>query len=261
MKLAIFSPYGSFYRESGLMYLVANYLDKQGGDVAQLRCDGALPACGRDKKQLSGRSPFSCLGCMAEQKGLAQWAGIKSRDLSSYIVPDDALKSSQWISSIGRSDLFRIEFRGTRLWDVCEGEFRARWKLDESLERITRAQEQDLRSLYVSYVHTLVSAERFIASWKPTLNFVAVAGDPLSHAYLSQVRKVESDAAVFSYNAAEETIVVESLKTGALYTTSLILPEATEMRADPRTWAPELTAIVNEMLSFLGHGADLVPQS
>lgn len=40
MKLAIFSPYGSFHRESGLMYLVANYLDKQGGDVAQLRCDG-----------------------------------------------------------------------------------------------------------------------------------------------------------------------------------------------------------------------------
>lgn len=261
MKLAIFSPYGSFYRESGLMYLVANYLDKQGGDVAQLRCDGALPACGRDKKQVSGRAPFSCLGCMAEQKGLAQWAGINSRDLSSYVIPDDALKSAQWISSIGRADLFRIEFRGVRLWDVCEEEFRARWKLGESLDQISGAQEQDLRSLYVSYVRALVSSERFLASWKPTLSFVAAARDPLSHAYLSQVKRLDGDAAVFFHNAAEELIVVESLKTGERYTTSLILPEATEMRADPRTWAPELTAIVHEMLSFLGHGADLVPQA
>ena len=259
MKLAIFSPYGSFHRESSLMYLVANYLDKQGGDVAQLRCDGALPACGRDKKHQTGRTPFSCLQCMGEQKALAQWSGIKSLDISSFIVPDDALKSAQWISSIGRSDLYRIEFRGVRLWDVCEQEFRSRWSLDESLEKITIGQEQDLRALYVSYVHTLVSSERFLASWKPTLNFVAAAKDPLSQAYISQVRRTESDAAIFSYHAAEESITVESLKTGQSYTTTLLLPEATEMRADPRTWAPELTAIVNEMLSFLGHGADLVP--
>lgn len=261
MKLAIFSPYGSFYRESGLMYLVANYLEKQGGDVTQLRCDGALPACGLDKKQQGGRAPFSCLRCMGEQKALAQWAGLKSRDLSMYLVPDDSLKSAQWISSIGRADLARIEFRGARLWDVCEAEYLARWKLEDSLDKLTKAQEQDLRSLYVSYVHTLVSSERFLSSWKPTLNFVVASQDPLSQAYLSQVRRAEGEAAVFAYNPVEETIVVESLKTGSKYSTTLIVPEATEMRADPRTWAPELTAIVNEMISFLGHGADIVPQA
>ncbi|MEN9846588.1 MAG: hypothetical protein RIS36_1735 [Pseudomonadota bacterium] len=258
MKFAIFSPYGSFYRESGLMYLVANYLDKQGGDVAQLRCDGALPACGRDKKHHSGRTPFSCLQCMGEQKALAQWSNIKARELSSYIVPDDALKSAQWISSIGKGDLCRIEFRGIRLWDVCEQEFQARWKI-ESLEKISPAQERDLRALYVSYVHTVVSGERFIASWKPTLSFVVGSTDPLTQAYLSQVRRSEGEAALFSYDATSESISVESLKNGERYTTTLIIPEATEMRSDPRTWAPELTAIVNEMLSFLGHGADLVP--
>ncbi len=259
MKLAIFSPYGSFHRESGLMYLVANYLDKQGGDVAQLRCDGALPACGRDKKHQSGRTPFSCLQCMGEQKALAQWSNIKSRDLSSYIVPDDALKSAQWISSIGKADLFRIEFRGVRLWDVCEREFQARWTL-ESLEKMSPAQERDLRALYVSYVHTAVSAERFLSAWKPTLHFVVGSFDPLAKAYLSQVRRGDANAAIFTYDAATEAITVESLKSGETYTTTLIIPEATEMRADPRTWAPELTAIVNEMLSFLGHGADLVPR-
>ncbi|MEY4669867.1 MAG: hypothetical protein RL518_2566 [Pseudomonadota bacterium] len=258
MKLAIFSPYGSFHRESGLMYLVANYLDKQGGDVVQVRCDGALPACGRDRKHQSGRTPFACLACMGEQKALAQWASIKGRDLSSYIVPDDALKSAQWISSIGKADLYRIEFRGVRLWDVCEKEFQTRWNI-ESLEKISSAQERDLRALYVSYVHTVVSTERFLTSWKPSLNFVVGSSDPLAQAYLSQVRRAEKDAAIFTYDAAEESIVVQSLRSGERYTTTLIIPEATELRADPRTWAPELTAIVNEMLSFLGHGADLVP--
>jgi len=258
MKLAIFSPYGSFQRESGLMYLVANYLDKQGGDVAQIRCDGAVPACGRDKKHQSGRTPFACLQCMGEQKALAQWASIKSRDLSSYIVPDDALKSAQWISSISKGDLLRIEFRGVRLWDVCEKEFHARWNI-ESLEKLSPAQERDLRFLYVAYVHTAVSSERFLTSWKPTLNFVVNSSDPLAQAYLSQVRRHGGDAAIFTYEAAEESITVESIKSGEKYTTTLVIPEATEMRADPRTWAPELTAIVNEMLSFLGHGADLVP--
>jgi hypothetical protein len=258
MKLAIFSPHGSFHRESGLMYLVANYLDKQGGDVAQLRCDGALPACGRDRSHQSGRTPFACLQCMGEQKALVQWANIKGRDLSSYIVPDDVLKSAQWISSIGKADLFRIEFRGVRLWEVCEQEFQARWNI-ESLEKVSSAQERDLRALYVSYVHTVVSSERFIASWKPTLSFVVGSSDPLAQGYLSQVRRVGGEAALFSYDTTNESISVESLKSGERYTTTLIIPEATEMRADPRTWAPELTAIVNEMLSFLGHGADLVP--
>lgn len=261
MKLAIFSPYASLNRESGLMYLVANYLEKQGADVMQLRCDGALPACGRDRSHQSGRTPFACLQCMGEQKALAQWASAKSRDLSSYVVPDDALKSARWISSVGRSDLSRIEFRGVRLWEVCQREFQARWNLEGALETLSSVQEQDLRSLYVAYVHTVVSSERFLSSWKPSFNFVVASNDPLSQAYLSQVRRIDGDAAIFAYSAANESIEVESLKTNTRYSTTLVLPSATEMRADPRTWAPELTAIVNELLSFLGYGADVVPQS
>ncbi len=224
MKLAIFSPYGSFQRESGLMYLVANYLDKQGGDVAQIRCDGAVPACGRDKKHQSGRTPFACLQCMGEQKALAQWANIKSRDLSSYIVPDDALKSAQWISSISKSDLLRIEFRGVRLWDVCEKEFPARWNI-ESLEKLSPAEERDLRFLYVAYVHTAVSSERFLTSWKPTLNFVVNSSDPLAQAYLSQVRRHGGDAAIFTYEAigcrpAQQGVRAHPAQQGALSTAS-----------------------------------------
>lgn len=258
MKLALFTPYGSFHRESGLMYLVANYVTKQGGEALQVRCDGALPACGRDRKYQTGRTPFSCLDCMADQRELAEWSGVKWRELSSYIVPDDVVKSSQWISSVDTSALYRIEFRGTRLWEVCESEFSTRWDL-ASRTKISSEQEADLRRLYVSYVHGVVASERFLKSWKPSLSCVVGGVDPLSHAYLSQAQKASSEAAVFTYQAAEESIVVELVSRGSRYSTTLILPQVTEMRSDPRTWAPELTAIVNEILSFLGHGADIVP--
>lgn len=258
MKLALFSPYGTMHREGGLMYLVANYLAKQGADVAQLRCDGALPRCGRDKKHPGGRTPFSCLECMGEQRALAVWAGVRSREMSSFITPEDLSTSAAWISSVSGGDLSRIEFRGIRLWDVCEDEFRSRWSV-ENLESFTPAQEQDLRNMYVSYVHGTVSTERFIASWKPTLSFLTSASDPLAHAYLSQVRRTQSEAAIFSYDAPSESIVVEALSSGERYSTTLVLSNVSEMRSDHRTWAPELSAIVHELLSFLGYSADTVP--
>jgi len=258
MRLALFSPYGSFHREAGLLYLVANYLDKQGGEVVQLRCDGALSACGRDKKHIGGRSPFACLQCLGEQSALSQWAGVRSRDVSSFIAPEDVTQSSKWISSVAREELDRLEFRGIRLWEMCSNEFAARWGAAQ-VSSLTPTQEQSVRALFVSYVHAVVASERFLASWKPTLSFAISQSDLISNAYLSQLRRSGGEAAIFTFNSQEESIVVESLHSGAKYTTTLILPEITEMRADPRTWAPELAAIVNELLSFLGHGADLIP--
>ncbi len=259
MKLSVFSPYGSFHRESGLLYLVANYLDKQGADVLQLRCDGALPACGRDKKYSTGRTPFSCLQCSGEQSALAQWAGVRSRVVSAALTPEDVLESAKWISAVSSKELDRLEFRGVRLWEVCRREVLERWDV-ETVAALSAAQERDLRNLYLSYVHTVVSSERFITTWKPTLSFVPMSQDVLSNAYLSQVRRLGGEAALFSYLPEEESILVESLSNGSQYKTTLILPDIIQMRSDPRTWAPELSAIVNEMLSFLGHGADLIPE-
>lgn len=258
MKLALFSPYGSFHREAGLLYLVANYLDKQGGEVLQLRCDGALSACGRDRKYVGGRTPFSCLQCIGEQSALSHWAGVRARDLSSFIAPEDVAQSSKWIAAISREEFDRLEFRGVRLWDVCAPEIIARWE-GVQVSTLTPIQEEGVRALFISYVHAVVASERFLAAWKPTLSFVISKGDPLSNAYLSQLRRSGGEAAIFTFDPQEEAIVVESLNSGATYMTTLILPEITEMRADPRTWAPELAAIVNELLSFLGHGADLIP--
>jgi len=240
------------------VYLVANYLAKRGAEVVQLRCDGSLPACGRDVKYSEGRAPFSCLRCLSEQGALAQWAGIRSRDLSTFISPQDVLESSKWMSSIARSDLERVEFRGVRLWDACASRIQAR--LGEVSPRdITTVQEEEVRSSFLSYVYSVVGSERFLAAWKPTMSFVICSNDPVARAYLSHAQQGAGEASVFTFDPSTESIAVEILSSGATYSTALVLPEVTSMRSDPRTWAPELSAIVDELLSFLGHGADLVP--
>jgi hypothetical protein len=258
MKISVFSPHGSYGRESGVLYLVANYLLRQGAEGFQLRCDGAVAACGRDKKHNWNRTPFSCTRCMSEQKATADWATLRAKTLSSFLIPDDIVQSKKWIASVKRSDLLQSEFRGIPLWELCKDDINARFG---GIDVAAASPSQDLaiRDLMLSAVHTLVSVDRFVTTVAPTLHLIAGGSDTLSAAYKTVVQKGRLDAAVFSYDAQEEVIAVESLLSGARYNTKLILDNITTMRTDPKTWAPEVTAIMHEMLTFLGFAPDKIP--
>jgi hypothetical protein len=257
MKLALFSPYGFVHTEGGLLYLIANYLIKNGADVAQLRCDGAFSMCGRDTRTSGGRNVMSCSRCVGEQRALAQWASVRSKEVSSFLVADDVLQSSKWLSVVKGADLLRAEFRGVNLWSVCADEFTARYP-ESSLTELGSREEECLRQLYQGYVHTTVAAERFIAGAAPSLHFVAGRLDPMSRAYITQAQAGGADVAIFFYDSNEEVIVVESAQTGARYGTTLVLNGIASMRSDPRAWAPEVTAVVHEILTFLGLAPDRV---
>jgi len=257
MKLALFSPYGLTYNESGLLYLVANYLLKAGADVVQLRCDGALSACGRDRTIEGDRNALSCSRCVAEQRALAQWATSKSRDLSSFLVADDVMQSSKWIASVHTADLARAEFRGVNLWDVCEQEFARRFP-NSSLSTLSAKEEQELRALYVSVVYAIVGSERFISMVTPTIHFIAGGDDALARAYINNARAQGGDIVLFSYDPSEEAVVVQSSETNLKYMTKLLLNGITSMRSDPRTWAPEVTALVHEILTYLRYAPERV---
>lgn len=257
MKLALFSPYGLVHSEAGVLYLIANYLLKSGADVVQLRCDGAFSVCGRDSKVAGGRNVMSCARCIGEQRALAQWASSKSREMSSFLVSDDVLQSSKWLSSVRTADLVRAEFRGVNLWGVCGDEFNARYP-ESVVAELAPREEEFLRQLFLGYVHATVACERFIAGVTPDLHFVAGSADPLARAYTKQAYASGGDVAMFFYDTTEEAIIVESARTGARYATKLLLNGITSMRNDPRTWAPEVTAIVHEILTFLGFAPDRV---
>jgi len=174
-------------------------------------------------------------------------------------LPDDVLQSAKWISSINMVDAPRAEFRGVKLWDVCGTEFSLRFETAD-LANLDAVQEQFLRQLLVTSVHGLVGTERFLSQVAPALTLLVSAQDPVTTAYLAQARALNSEVAVFSYDAQEEAIAIESLSSGARYNTKLVLEGITSMRNDPRTWAPEVTAIVHEMLTFLGYAPDTIPE-
>lgn len=245
------------HREVGMMYLLANYLAKNGAEVVQLRCDGALPACGRDRRGAGVRSPFQCARCLNEQRALSAWAGVQCRDVSSFLVPEDVKKTIEWIEGVPGSALERVEFRGVNLWSVCFNELRMRWE-ELDVEALTHAQQSDMRNLYVAYVRVAVASERLIEQWKPDLTVISSIQEPMAHAYLLQAKLAGIDAAVCSYIAEEEVVVFESLVKKERYATSLVLEGITGMRSDPRTWGPEVTAVVHEVLTYLGCPPDRV---
>lgn len=257
MKLSIFSPYGELHKEGGIAYLVANYLARSGAEVAVLRCDGAVPACARDRNGSVTRAPFQCARCSNEQHALATWCGARVRDISADTSAEDVLKTAQWLRGVAVNDLPRVEFRGVNLWSVCRAEFGSRWE-DVDVARLSAAQERDLRALFSSYVRACVASERFFQLFKPTLCFATSASDPLTYGFLSQARAAGVDVAVFSYDADEELITVLSPNGESVYTTSLVLEGVPSMRPDPRTWGPEVTSVVHEVLTFLGYAPDRV---
>lgn len=239
------------------MYLVANYLAKNGAEVVQLRCDGALPACGRDRRGGGVRSPFQCARCLNEQRSLSGWAGAQCRDISSFLVAEDIKKTVEWIQGVPANALQRVEFRGVNLWSACGNELQMRWdEIDNSA--LTHAQQNDLRNLYVAYVQVAVASERFIEQWKPDLTVLSSIQEPMAHAYLLQAKLAGVDASVCSYVPDEEAVVFESLANRERYSTSLVLEGITGMRSDPRTWGPEVTAVVHEVLTYLGCPPDRV---
>lgn len=257
MKVVVFAPYGALHKEGGLLFLVANYLAKNGVEVAQLRCDGAVPTCRRIHGLSAAATPFCCGECSSEQAALAGWSGASIRNLSSEILPADVRTAAQWIQSVESGSLGRVEFRGVRLWNACKLELSARWGEVDPLT-LTAVQQSDVRNLFVSYVRTAVASERFIARFQPSLALVTSVHDALSHAFVLQSKHAGVETVVGWYNSDEETIGMESLATRQSYSTALILEGLASMRNDPRTWGAEITAVVHEALTFLGCAPDRV---
>lgn len=259
MKLAVFSPYGALYKQASLAYVVTNYLSKAGAEATVLRCDGALGVCRRDSAgNQRGRSLSSCLVCAGEQAAHAAWASVRTVNLSSYVAAEDVLQGNMWIEDVPADDLCRLEFKGEPLWEACEGDVQQRFP-DVHGGQLNDAESSYVRRLYTAYIQTAVATERFLSALQPTLTLVVASGDALSRAYLSQAQRFEGDVAVFSYDSHDDAIAVESLRGGSRYTTKVLLEGVTSMRTDPRTWGPEVTSMVHDVLTVLGYGPAAVP--
>jgi hypothetical protein len=103
-----------------------------------------------------------------------------------------------------------------------------------------------------------VASERFFELFKPTLSFTTSSNDPLTCGFIAQAKASGVSTVVFSYEPDDEVVVVYSPDGQRRYQTSLILEGVASMRPDPRTWGPEVTSVVHEVLTFLGYAPDRV---
>jgi hypothetical protein len=178
--------------------------------------------------------------------------------LSSFITAEDVLHGSIWISEVPTQDLSRLEFKGESLWQACAEDVQDRFP--EVNPDILRAEESVyVRDIYTAYIQTAVASERFLSAVQPSITLIAASGDALSRAYLMQAQRLEGDVAVFSYDAHDEAVAVESLRGGSRYTTKVLRDGITSMRTDPRTWGPEVTSLVHDILTVLGYGPAVIP--
>lgn len=251
MRVAVFSPFGGFARESGLIYLLANYLRGIFPEVIELRCNGLFSVCDRDGEKSWHRDLAGCLECMREQEKLAAWAGLAVRDLSQYLTPEEVEESRGWILSTPATALEKLEVRGLPLLKICEGTFQNRFGTSQPDWR-NRQHEQFIRRIYLGAARSCLALERFNKSFIPSLCFVSGGADYLTSSLVEFSKDQKLNTILFRLDLSGRGVQIKRLLANAQLSCDLLLDDISLMRADYKTWPSELLEIVDQIISFAG---------
>lgn len=238
MTTVLWFPYGTAERESGLVTALGSYLSKHGEDVTQIRCPGALLACGRDHQ--AARKLSQCFDCIAESKAFAGWAGIKAKSLSQYLTAEDWSKARSWIYSVSLPDLMKVEFKGVQL--------------SEMIGDVDPGSEPRYRELLISCVLCTVACEKMVRELAIEKALIANSADMLSKAVSSRFTALGVECILFEGSATEGSTVVRSTKFSRPYATGLYLDDLGKLRSDIRSWPPEVASEIHSIVQFLNTG-------
>lgn len=255
MKVTLFVPHGAFLPESALPYLVGSLLRRNGVDVTQLRCNGCLARCMRDSSANWVRDFNFCLNCTGEQRALAKWSGASDVMLGSFLSPSDISESMRWAYSLNGEDLLRAEFRGTNVFSLCEDLFELRYKSVTPTPGNVE-QEEFVRQLFITAVHSHVAIERFLARHKPDLMLIASGTDVVGKVMLNLLNKLGLDYAHFEYDSEQSRVFVRPKESGRVLLSSVTIQKLDTLRSDSRSWPAEIVSGIHEILEFLGCSGD-----
>ncbi len=250
MKIAVFTPFGSFSRETGIIYLLANYLNDIYPEVVQLRCNGVLSLCERDSDRGWRRAPHSCLLCGSDQAKLAAWAGVKSTCLSRYLLPRDIDETRRWVLGLDDQALTTARFREVPLFSLCSASFQSRFGV-ETPDLRNKNHNRVLRRLLLSTARTLLCVERFNKKFVPDVSLVPGGSDYLSAVFMHRAG-AQGSCAIFKWDLHSRQTTILNSRTSEVYSCELLIDNVAGMRGDPGTWPPELIQMISQILSFLG---------
>ncbi len=251
MKLAVFTPFGTWSRETGVIYLLINYLEGIYPGILQLRCNGSMPCCALDAERNWKRNLDSCFNCIAEQDELAAWSRIHSADLSHYLTPDDVLGAKRWVVSLSDKDLMTAEFNGQKLFDVCAGLFKERFG-EGVLNLSHKTQAQFLRQLLLCAARMQIACDRFYKQAMLSHIFLTADSDYMTSMLFSRATLHNVTPVRFTWDLHTRTTNLKITSKDTEYSCDLLLENVTTMRSDPSTWASELLDVIRDMVSYLG---------
>jgi len=250
MKIAIFVPYGGFSKESGLMHLLANYINTITNDVLQLRCNGVFSLCDRDEESGWQRKLNSCLSCMANQTNLADWSGVSLSDLSRFITPAEIVSTRRWIHSLPTNVLNQLNFRGINLFELSSESLQQRLGV-ATPDLANKKHEQVTRRMLLSAARMCLATKRFQQQAAPTISLVAGGHDFITRSFAEQSRKQNSDIAVFEMDINERCVKIRHPRTNKLFACELLITDISHMRSDCKTWPREIIGVLDNILAFL----------
>jgi len=250
MKISIFTPFGTLSHESGLIYLLANYLRSAGVEVVQLRCNGIFSCCDRDAEFQWQRPFHGCFQCIADQSSVARWSEVGSVELSRFIIAEEIEETKRLLQTTPAAGLMTLEVRGIRLWDVVSGSFRNRFGLS-ALDSNNRQHEQFLLRFMLGAARMLLAARRFNNVFSPDLQLVAGGTDFLSAALLRQAQEQRCKLALFQWDLNDRQVRIMHPREKKELACELYLEGIARMRSDVKTWPPELITILEDILNFL----------
>jgi len=250
MKIAVFTPFGSLSRESGIIYLLANYLQRIYPETLQLRCNGVFSICDRDGERSWKRSADSCLSCACDQEKLAAWSGIRSTCLSRYLAPREVDETRRWVLAGEDEKLQVLRFRENALYPFCLASFKSRFGVEPDCRNKNHL--HFLRRLMLSSARFMVACERFNKKFLPDLSLVPGGDDYLSALFVQKTKSQGGSPAVFRWDLHSRTITITNPRTSDLYSCDLFLENVTTLRPDAETWPRELLKMISDIVIFLG---------
>lgn len=250
MKIVVFAPYGSLSEESGIIYLLANYLKPIFGEVVQLQCNGVFSMCDRDAEQSWKRSIWTCFRCLSDQKKLRQWSMLDAQDLSTHILPEDIERTKRWVHALDVSELKGASFDGADIFSLCTGSFWNRFGVSEP-DLNNKNHEQVLRRFLLAASRAWIASERFHQTAAANMTFVAGGWDFITRAYTRQAKAGGVGVVLFKRDLSARAIQVIHPTNGKILSCECVIEGITNMRSDSKTWPYELVEIIEQILTFL----------
>ncbi|NDC37223.1 MAG: hypothetical protein EBZ48_04130 [Proteobacteria bacterium] len=251
MSVLLVSPSGKRDPEVGLLYLIGRFLISQGHHVAQLMCNGVVAGCDRDADSNWRRGIQSCLGCMQEQRDLAQWGGIPALRLSEGIIAEVVQHSSRWIDSLPTEELWGAAVGGIGLAELAQATFEARFGV-ASPDFNNKLHDRFVRMLLAAVLRVHHGATALLKSRNPSLLLLPANAGLITATVGKAALTLKIPVFHWQAQLAKRCITIHAAHSDMLHECPLLIEDVLTLRTDMKTWSPDLVSILKATEEFLG---------